>query len=134
MPSNIPALIGRACIAFNKKDYRQALNFYKRALRYGPANSAGIRVGLAHAFAKLNKLEKSELAFNRAIEIDAKCVGALVGLAILELNANTPDSIRKGVTKLSQAYQIDQQNPMVLNHLANHFFFKKVRFFSNDFL
>lgn len=126
MPNNIPALIGRACISFNKKDFRQALNFYKRALRYGPANSAGIRVGLAHTFAKLNKIEKAELAFNRAIEIDSKCVGALVGLAIIELNQNTAESIRKGVTKLSHAYRIDQQNPMVLNHLANHFFFKKV--------
>lgn len=60
MQNNIPALLGRACIAFNKKDYRQALNLYKRALRYAPENSAGIRVGLANAFAKLSKLEKAE--------------------------------------------------------------------------
>ena len=33
--------------------------------------------------------------------------------------------IRDGVQKLSKAYGIDPQNPMVLNHLANHFFFKK---------
>jgi hypothetical protein len=39
----------------------------------------------------------------------------------------TPESIRNGVIKLSHAYQSDPQNPMVLNHLANHFFFKKVR-------
>jgi hypothetical protein len=39
---------------------------------------------------------------------------------------NTPESIRNGVMKLSRAYQYDPQNPMVLNHLANHFFFKKV--------
>ena len=32
---------------------------------------------------------------------------------------------RDGVQKLSRAYGIDSQNPMVLNHLANHFFFKK---------
>ncbi|UJR10596.1 hypothetical protein I4U23_014793 [Adineta vaga] len=125
MQNNIPALLGRACIAFNKKDYRQALNLYKRALKYSPENSASIRVGLANAFAKSNKLDKAELAFNRAIEVDSKCVGALVGLAILELNMKTPDSIKHGVIKLSRAYQYDPQNPMVLNHLANHFFFKK---------
>ncbi|CAF2780986.1 unnamed protein product [Rotaria sp. Silwood2] len=125
MQNNIPALLGRACIAFNKKDYRQALNLYKRALKQAPENSSGIHVGLANAFAKLNKLEKAELAFNRAIDIDPKCVGALVGLAILELNMKTPASIRNGVVKLSRAYQYDPQNPMVLNHLANHFFFKK---------
>lgn len=60
MQNNIAALLGRACIAFNKKDYRQALNLYKRALKQGPVNSAGIHVGLANAFAKLNKLEKAE--------------------------------------------------------------------------
>ncbi|CAF0874480.1 unnamed protein product [Didymodactylos carnosus] len=125
MQNNIPALLGRACIAFNKKDYRSALNLYKRALKNCPENSAGIRVGMANCFAKINKLEKAELSFNRAIQIDPKCVGALVGLAILELNQKRNESIRNGVTKLSRAYQIDPQNPMVLNHLANHFFFKK---------
>lgn len=59
MQSNIPALLGRACIAFNKKDYRQALNLYKRALKYAPSQSAAILVGLGNAFVKLNKLEKA---------------------------------------------------------------------------
>ena len=36
------------------------------------------------------------------------------------------DSIKKGVELLSKAYTIDSSNPMVLNHLADHFFFKKV--------
>ena len=36
------------------------------------------------------------------------------------------DSIRNGIKLLSKGYQIDPSNPMVLNHLANHFFFKKV--------
>jgi RNA polymerase-associated protein CTR9 len=35
------------------------------------------------------------------------------------------ESIKDGVQKLSRAYTIDSTNPMVLNHLANHFFFKK---------
>ena len=38
-----------------------------------------------------------------------------------------PDSIKNGVQLLSRAYAVDSSNPMVLNHLANHFFFKKVR-------
>lgn len=66
------------------------------------------------------------LAFERALSLDAQCVGALVGLAVLELNNKTPDAIRNGVQMLSKAYTIDSSNPMVLNHLANHFFFKKV--------
>ena len=53
-------------------------------------------------------------------------MGAIVGLAILEINSKATDSIRTGVQLLSKAYTIDSSNPMVLNHLANHFFFKKV--------
>lgn len=66
------------------------------------------------------------MAFERALELDPQCVGALVGLAVMELNLKTTESIRSGVQMLSKAYTIDSSNPMVLNHLANHFFFKKV--------
>lgn len=81
---------------------------------------------MGHCFMKLNNQEKARLAFERALQLDPQCVGALVGLAILKLNLQQPDSIRNGVQMLSKAYTIDSSNPMVLNHLANHFFFKKV--------
>lgn len=67
------------------------------------------------------------LSFERALQMDPHCVGALVGLAIIRLNRQETDDIKSGVNMLSKAYAIDQNNPMVLNHLANHFFFKKVR-------
>ncbi|KFP39680.1 RNA polymerase-associated protein CTR9, partial [Chlamydotis macqueenii] len=118
-PNNIPALLGKACISFNKKDYRGALAYYKKALRTNPGCPAEVRLGMGHCFVKLNKLEKARLALN------SKCVGALVGLAVLELNNKEADSIKNGVQLLSRAYTIDPSNPMVLNHLANHFFFKK---------
>lgn len=80
---------------------------------------------MGHCFYKMNKPEKAKLAFERALQLDPQCVGALVGLAILELNQKRPESIRRGVQMLSKAYTIDPTHPMVLNHLANHFFFKK---------
>lgn len=124
--SNIPSLLGKACIAYNKKDYRGALAFYKKALRTNPNCPAAVRLGMGHCFMKLNNQDKARLAFERALQLDQKCVGALVGLAILKLNHQQPDAIRTGVQMLSKAYTIDSTNPMVLNHLANHFFFKKV--------
>lgn len=48
-----------------------------------------------------------------------------MGLAILDLNTQKREAIQEGVRKLSKAYTIDHTNPMVLNHLADHFFFKK---------
>lgn len=124
-PNNIPSLLGKACIAYNKKDFRGALAFYKKALRTNPNCPAAVRLGMGHCFMKLSNQDKARLAFERALQLDPKCVGALVGLAILKLNLQQPESIRTGVQMLSKAYTIDSSNPMVLNHLANHFFFKK---------
>ena len=45
-PNNIPALLGKACIAFNKKDYKTALSFYKNALRTNPGCPASVRLGI----------------------------------------------------------------------------------------
>ncbi|XP_046910876.1 RNA polymerase-associated protein Ctr9 [Dermatophagoides farinae] len=124
-PNNIPSLLGKACINFNKKDYKTALTFYRKCLRVKPDCPANIRLGIGHCFYKLNQMEKAKLAFERALQLNPQCVGALVALAIMELNKKTPDSIRNGVQMLSKAYSIDQTHPMVLNHLADHFFFKK---------
>uniref|UniRef100_A0ABD2W7J2 UDP-N-acetylglucosamine--peptide N-acetylglucosaminyltransferase SPINDLY n=1 Tax=Trichogramma kaykai TaxID=54128 RepID=A0ABD2W7J2_9HYME len=127
-PNNIPSLLGKACIAFNKKDYKGALTFYKKVLRTNPNCPAAVRIGMGHCFMKLNNLEKARAAYQRARDLDPRSVEALVGLAILDLNDQNPgndENIKLGVTKLSEAYRFDSTNPMVLNHLANHFFFKK---------
>ena len=45
-PSNIPALLGKACIAYNKKDYKVALTYYRKAIRTNPRCPADVRYGL----------------------------------------------------------------------------------------
>ncbi|CAG7835863.1 unnamed protein product [Allacma fusca] len=125
LPSCIPALLGKACIAYNKKEYRGALAFYKKALRTNPNCPADVRVGLGHCYMKLGNKDKAELAFERAIELNSKCTGALVGMAVHYMNIKDRDTIRRGVQLLSRAYSVDPSNPMVLNHLADHFFFKR---------
>ena len=45
-----------------------------------------VRLGLGLCFLKLGSESKARLAFERALELEPKCVGALVGLAILEFN------------------------------------------------
>jgi RNA polymerase-associated protein CTR9 len=51
-------------------------------------------------------------------------VEAYVGLAILDLNSEKPDRVMTAMNYLKKAYQLDPNNSMVLNHLANHFFYK----------
>jgi len=123
--NNIPAQLGKAQIAFTRKDYRGALAYYKNILRSNPQCPADVRLGMAHCFLKLGNIEKAQLAFERALHLDSKCVGALVGLALMKLNGGSPDDTKLGVKILSKAYDIDATNTMVLNHLSNHLFFKK---------
>lgn len=58
-PNNIPSLLGKACIAFSKKDYRGALAFYKKALRTNPNCPAALRLGMGHCFIKLGNQDKA---------------------------------------------------------------------------
>lgn len=88
-PSSVPAYLGKACIAFNKKEYHNALGFYRKALRSQPNCPASVRLGMGHCFFKLGNMEKARLAFQRALDLDSECVGALVGLAVLDLNEKT---------------------------------------------
>lgn len=48
---------------------------------------ASVRLGMGHCFAKLGKDEKAKLAFERALQLDPYCTGAMVGLAIMELSS-----------------------------------------------
>jgi RNA polymerase-associated protein CTR9 len=62
--NNIPSLLGKACIAFNKKDYRGALAYYKKALRTNPSCPASVRLGMGHCFVKLQKIERARYVAN----------------------------------------------------------------------
>lgn len=124
--TNVPSMLGNACIEFNKKTtdaITAALDLYKNALQVCPNCPADVRVGLAICFYKLNLIEKAEEAFSKALSLDPRCVGALTGLAVIELNKKTNTSIKRGMEYLSKAYKIEGNDPMVLTLLADHFFY-----------
>lgn len=126
-PENIPSLLGRACIEFNKKEAsgkRNALSLYKKALQLCPSCPADVRLGLGICFFKLNMIEKAEEAFLKALAIDSKCVGALIGLAVIDLNKKTNVSIKRAMEFLLRAYKIEPNDAMVLTLLADHFFYR----------
>lgn len=84
------------------------------------------------------------VAFEQALELDESCVGAMVGLAVLNLNERTRSRVgggggddarsterqvellRDAIKLLSRAYALDCANPLVCVLLADHLFYKKV--------
>ncbi|VDM54221.1 unnamed protein product [Angiostrongylus costaricensis] len=101
---DIPAMMGKAIISFSKQDYKTALYFLKRALRQKPDGPADIRVGIGYCLARLGLTDKAR--------------------SILDYNTHTVEGAQSAVACLGQAYSLEPENPVVLVHLANHFFFK----------
>ncbi|KAK5974817.1 RNA polymerase-associated protein CTR9 [Trichostrongylus colubriformis] len=123
-PYDIPAMMGKAIIAFSKQDYKTALYFLKRALRQKPSGPADMRVGIGYCLARLGITDKARIAFERALELQHDNVCALSAIAILDYNTHTVEGAQSAVLCLGQAYSLEPENPVVLVHLANHFFFK----------
>ncbi|OAF71724.1 RNA polymerase-associated protein CTR9 [Intoshia linei] len=121
----VPALLGKACLLYNAKDYKQSLNFYRKVLRLIPNGPPCIRVGIGHCFTKLENFDRARIAYRRTLDLDPNCVSALIGLALIETNSKTIENVKKGVELLTKAYSLDQNRAMILNHLANHFFYKQ---------
>jgi RNA polymerase-associated protein CTR9 len=126
--TNIPALLGRACILFSQANYEQACGIYKKVIKINPNCPPSVRIGLANCYSKLNKPDLAKAAFERCLELDPPevevRVHALVGLAILSLNEGRSDV---AVKLLETAYAIDPNNASVLNHFSNILFHKNER-------
>ncbi|CAJ0962172.1 unnamed protein product, partial [Mesorhabditis belari] len=118
-PDNIPATLGRACIAFQKKDYKTALLHYKKALKLKPDCAPDVRLGIGHCLVRLGKLDKARIAFERCLEMDKHNISAMATLAIMDNNLNTPEGVQQAVNRFNYAYKLEQNHPIVLNHLAN---------------
>ncbi|XP_078429953.1 binding protein [Wolffia australiana] len=132
-PNNVPALVGQACVEFNRGElsygeesrahYLESLNYYKRALQAYPQCPPAIRFGIGLCHYKVGQFEKARQAFQRVLQLDPENVDALVALGVMELHTSDAGGIRKGMEKMMMAFEIYPYCGMALNYLANHFFF-----------
>lgn len=120
---NVPALLGQACVEFNRGRFSDSLELYKRALQVYPNCPGAVRLGIGLCRYKLGQFEKARQAFQRVLQLDPENVEALVALAIMDLQANEAAGIQKGMDKMRRAFEIYPYCAMALNYLANHFFF-----------
>lgn len=123
VPSHIPSLIGRGCLAYNRQDYIGALGYFKSVLMHQPRGPADVRVGIAHCFLKLGNLDSARRSFELALEHNGRCQDALLGMAILKLNQREKGPIREGINLLCAAYELNNRHPMVLYILSSHYYY-----------
>ncbi|KAF5776157.1 putative RNA polymerase-associated protein Ctr9 [Helianthus annuus] len=120
---NIPALLGQACVEFNRGKYSSSLEMYKRVLQVYPGCPAAVRLGIGLCRYKLGQFDRAKQAFERVLQLDPENVEALVALGIMDLQSNEAYGIRGAMEKMRRAFDIYPYCATALNYLANHFFF-----------
>jgi RNA polymerase-associated protein CTR9 len=68
-PNFIPALIGLACVHYQRKNYKAALSFYQKVLKIQPDIVPDVRMPIGICFYKLDMEDEASLAFRRVLEL-----------------------------------------------------------------
>ncbi|RUS34355.1 hypothetical protein BC938DRAFT_481013 [Jimgerdemannia flammicorona] len=136
-PGCVPALLGKARIQYNRKQYKQALRSYQTALTNQPAGgSPEIRLGIGLCFHKLGMYQEAKRAFSRCIQTNPTQPDptALILLAIMEFNESKDftrgedaqaDALTRGRGYMQEAYKVGRKNAVVLNQFANYYFLRR---------
>lgn len=127
---NIPATLVRACTLFHAKDWEGALKQYEDVLKAQPNCNASVRVGIGLCCARLGQPDRARAAFERALVLEPDNVEAAVGVTLLDLSAiprGSSDRVprqKSAVKRINGLAAKGVTNPMVLNHEANHTFWR----------
>ncbi|KAI3691464.1 hypothetical protein L2E82_49823 [Cichorium intybus] len=65
---NVPALLGHACVEFNRGKYSSSLEMYKRILQVYPQCPAAVRLGISLCRYKLGQFGRVKQAFERVLQ------------------------------------------------------------------
>ncbi|KAI3751890.1 hypothetical protein L2E82_22981 [Cichorium intybus] len=65
---NVPALLGNACVEFNRGKYSSSLEMYKRILQVYPQCPAAVRLDISHCRYKLSQFGRAKQAFERILQ------------------------------------------------------------------
>ncbi|GMI27440.1 hypothetical protein TrRE_jg1731, partial [Triparma retinervis] len=127
---SLPCHLGLGAVNYLDGKYKDSAGNYARAISLFPEESgAPARVALGLACYKLGQIDRAKACFDRAIEMDAGLTEGVVGRAVLDL-AESDDTTDEGRARVENAIKMivtsplhDNNNAMVKNHLANHFFY-----------
>ncbi|XP_055342774.1 RNA polymerase-associated protein CTR9 homolog [Paramacrobiotus metropolitanus] len=110
----------RAVIAFKGRNYEQSLADLKKILAVNPRYcGAELRMAIGHCHTKLRSRNKALLAYQRALDLDNDCLGALVGIAYCYLIEDDDDSLDKAWHFISKAHHLDPSDSVVSELLNN---------------
>lgn len=97
-----------ARLEYASKNFSKALKLYRLSLKECPECPAEVRAAIGACHFCLGNMKKARQAFERALELNPRCIIGYIGLGVIEMIGNE-DS--KGPVSLFKAFRQDPDNP-----------------------
>lgn len=97
-------------LEYASKNFSKALEWYRKALRDCPECPSEVRGAIGACHFSLGNMKKARQAFERALELNPRCIIALIGIGIVDMSSGEGGN-GDGATSLLRAYQQDPENP-----------------------
>ncbi|EJD02630.1 TPR-like protein [Fomitiporia mediterranea MF3/22] len=129
-PTNIVALLGKARIAYARKQYPQALRTFQRVLELKPDALPDPRIGIGLCFWAMDQKVKAKACWQRSLEVHPSNWSAclLLGLEAINSSKNPDDddterteSFIRGTKFCERAFKLNNRNAAAANVLFDLF-------------
>ncbi|TFK85810.1 RNA polymerase II-associated protein [Polyporus arcularius HHB13444] len=126
-PTNIPALLGKAKLAYARRQYPQALKLFQRVLQLNPNTLPDPRIGIGLCFWSMDHKAKAKAAWERSVEVNPGEWSASLLLGLEALNASKDESrseeerregLMKGTRLIERAFKANPRNSAAANALC----------------
>ncbi|TBU31622.1 RNA polymerase II-associated protein [Dichomitus squalens] len=129
-PTNVVALLGKAKIAYARRQYTQSLKLFQRVLQLNPTCLPDPRIGIGLCLWAMDHKAKAKAAWQRSVEVNPGEWSAhlLLGLEALNASKNEGQSEEErreefltGTRLIERAFNANQRNSAAANALCELF-------------
>ncbi|KAI8993957.1 RNA polymerase II-associated protein [Trametes punicea] len=129
-PTNVVALLGKAKIAYARRQFPQALKLFQKVLQLNPNCRPDPRIGIGLCLWAMDHKAKAKAAWQRSLEVNPGEWSAQLLLGLEALNAskneNQPEEERReeflrGTRLIERAFNANQKNSAAANALCELF-------------
>ncbi|KAH9929574.1 RNA polymerase II-associated protein [Epithele typhae] len=129
-PTNVVALLGKAKIAYARRQYPQSLKLFQRVLQLNPDCLPDPRIGIGLCFWSMGHKAKAKAAWQRSVEVNPGEWSAQLLLGLEAINASKDDNQSEeerreeflvGTRLIERAFNANQRNSAAANALCELF-------------
>ncbi|KAL1945926.1 hypothetical protein VTO73DRAFT_1928 [Trametes versicolor] len=129
-PTNVVALLGKAKIAYARRQYSQALKLFQKVLQLNPNCHPDPRIGIGLCLWAMDHKAKAKAAWQRSIDVNPGEWSAQLLLGIEALNTSKDEAqseedrreeFLRGTRLIEKAFNANQKNSAAANALCELF-------------